>query len=333
MKRKRSDAERRARQSMRLARLLRLLQLIQGRGNWNVKTITAELGCSERTLFRDRQVLSVAGVPWYFDQQQQCYRVRPDFRFPVLNLTEAEVLGQAVATTLADATGLNIGAGARPTTEKLASLSTDTVQRILADASQLVTVLDLKLADHGRHQEIIRSVQLALLQRKQLIGRYQSPYEVKAVALRLHPYRLCLVKQAWYVIGRAADRDVPHTYRVARFGSLRMTELDAEIPADFDLKAYFGNAWGVYRGSTSYDVEVAFTREDAALVSETTWHHTQKVRRHKDGTGTLTFKVDGLEEILWWVLGWSGRARVINPPELREMVLEQLRAAVQMNQS
>jgi hypothetical protein len=45
------------------------------------------------------------------------------------------------------------------------------------------------------------------------------------------------------------------------------------------------------------------------------------VRRHKDGTATLTFQVDGLEEILWWVLGRSGRVRVANPPELRDPVL------------
>jgi predicted DNA-binding transcriptional regulator YafY len=277
--------------------------------------------------------LEFAGVPWYFDKQAQCYRVRPDYHFPVLNLTEAGVLGQAVATTLAEAPSLNIGAGARATTEKLAATSRDTAQRILADASQLVAVLDLKLADHARHQEIIRSIQWALLQRKQVIGRYQSPYKTNAVSLRLHPYRLCLVKQAWYLIGRPADRDAPQTYRVTRFSSLRMTDLVADVPADFDLKAYFGNAWGVYRGDTSYQVELAFTHDAAAVVTETTWHHSQQVRRHKDGTVTLTFQVDGLEEILWWVLGWSGRVRVINPPELRELVLKQLQAALRMNQS
>ena len=333
MKRNRSDADRRARQSVRVARAVRLLQLIQGRSSWNVKSLAGELECSERTVFRNLQVLMVAGVPCYFDQQAQCYRIRHDFRFPVLNLTEAEVLGQAVATTLAETPGLITGAGARPTTEKLASSSKDAAQRILADASHLVSVLDLKLADHSRHLDIIRTVQCALLQHKQIVGRYQSPYKAKATSLRLHPYRLCLVKQAWYLIGRPEDGDAPRTYRVARFGSLRMTDFDAEAPADFDLKAYFGNAWGVYRGPTAYEVEVAFTGDAAALVAETTWHHTQKIHRHKDGTATLGFQVDGLEEILWWVLGWSGRARVINPPELREMVLKQLRTALQMNQS
>jgi predicted DNA-binding transcriptional regulator YafY len=328
----RSDADRRARQSVRLARVLRLLQLIQGRSCWNARTIAGELECSERTVFRDLQVLCVAGVPWYFDQEQQCYRVRPDFRFPVLNLTDAEVLGQAVASTLAKAPGLDIATGARAATEKLAASSRETAQKILVDAGQLINVLDLKLADHTRHQEVIQAAQWALLQRKQVVGRYQSPYQGKTVSLRLHPYRLCLVKQAWYLIARPTEGDGPRTYRITRFQSLRMTDLAADVAAEFDLKAYFGNAWGVYRGEKTYDVEILFTPEAASLVTETTWHATQKARLHKDGTATFSFRVDGLEEILWWVLGWSGRVRVVRPPELRQMVLEQLQAGVRMNQ-
>jgi predicted DNA-binding transcriptional regulator YafY len=332
MKRNRSDADRRARQNARLARVLRLLQLVEGHKYWNVSALAAELECSKRTVHRDLDVLAIAGVPLHFDQRSKSYRVLADYRFPALSLTEAEVLGQAVVTTLAKAPGLAIGPGAKPTTEKLAAISNDAAKRILADASRLIAVLDLKLADHSRHQEIIRSVQSALLDRKQIIGRYQSPYDAKAVPLCLHPYRLCLVKQAWYLIAKPSGGDAPHTYRVARFQSLRITDLRADVPADFDLQAYFGNAWGVYRGAISHNVEVVFTREAAALVTETAWHHTQKVRRHKDGTTTLSFQVDGLEEILWWILGWSGRVRVINPPELRQMVLEQLRAALQLNQ-
>ncbi len=44
----------------------------------------------------------------------------------------------------------------------------------------------------------------------------------------------------------------------------------------------------------------------AYLVTETTWHHTQAVKRHEDGRVTLSFRVDGLDEIFRWVFGWSG---------------------------
>lgn len=57
-------------------------------------------------------------------------------------------------------------------------------------------MLNLKLADHSRHQDFVRTVQWALLQRRQVTGQYASPYEAESVKLTLYPYRLCLVKSA-----------------------------------------------------------------------------------------------------------------------------------------
>ena len=67
MAKKRTDADRRVRQSDRLARVLRVLQLIQGTGPWTAPSIAKELECSERTVYRDLQTLAAAGVPWFFD--------------------------------------------------------------------------------------------------------------------------------------------------------------------------------------------------------------------------------------------------------------------------
>ena len=72
------------------------------------------------------------------------------------------------------------------------------------------------------------------------------------------------------------------------------------------MRDYFGDAWAVYRGDQSYDVALWFVPDAAALVTETTWHHSQQIHRHEDGSVTLSFRVAGLEEIVWWVLGWSG---------------------------
>ncbi len=200
----RPDADRRARQCARLARILRVLQLIQGRARWDAFSLAAELECSPRTVFRDLQVLTVAGVPWYFDGRAQSYRVRADYRFPVPDLTDEEALGQAVAAVLAAAPGLDVAPGSRSAAAKLSAAASERSRQILADAGQLVSVLDLKLADHSRHRETIRTVQWALLRRRQLEGRYRSPYQDRAVTLRLHPYRLCLVQQVWGLSSAAA---------------------------------------------------------------------------------------------------------------------------------
>jgi len=327
----RPDRDRRVRQSERIARVLGVLNLIQSRGRWNAKAIAEELECSERTVYRDLEVLEFSGVPWYLDESAQCYRVRPDYRFPTLMLTDEEVLGQAVATAISKAPGLDVGHGPGPTTRKLAATSNEQVQQIFADAARLIEVFDLKLADHSKHQEAIKAAQFALLQGKQITGTYESPYEPEPARLIVHPYRLCLIKQAWYVIGHLDGEDAPKTLRVARFKTLRSLDTPADIPDDFDLRGYFGNAWAVYRGSQSYDVDLRFFADAAKIVQETTWHHTQKVKRHKDGSVTLSFEVDGLNEILHWILSWSGQVRVQKPEELKELHIKTLEDAVQLN--
>jgi predicted DNA-binding transcriptional regulator YafY len=80
----RKDADRRVRQCERLARLMQTLHLIMGRGRWDADGLAEELECSRRTVFRLLQTLSLAGVPWYFDEQRRAYKVRAGYRFPML---------------------------------------------------------------------------------------------------------------------------------------------------------------------------------------------------------------------------------------------------------
>lgn len=329
---KRPDRVRRTHQADRLGKILKVLNLLQSRGRWDAQAIADEVDCSVRTVYRYLTALEHAGVPWYKDNVYQCYRVQPDYHFPAVGLTEDEALGQSLATVITKAPGLDAGGGAAPTTRKLAAVSKETIRQLMTDAERLASVLDLKLADHSRHHQAIKTVQLALIQRKQLTGHYESPYESGPVHLRLHPYRLCLIKSAWYLIARPTDADQPRTYRVARFKTLRMLDTPARVPGEFDLREYFGNAWAVYRGDRTYDVEVRFTPDAARVVMETVWHHTQKSKSHPDGSVSLMFRVDGLEEIANWLFSWTGRAKVVQPAELRELLIQKLRLALKMQQ-
>lgn len=327
----RSDADRRLKQADRIARALRVLQLIQRPGRWDAASLAREQECSVRTVYRDLAVLELAGVPWTYDQSTSSYRLRPDFQFPTLNLTDDELLGQATAAVAMNASGLDVTAGAKPATAKLSATAAKDAESLLQEAQHFTEVLDLKLADHSRHRDCIRTVQWALLHGKQLTGQYESPYEGKPVKLTVHAYRLCLIKSAWYLIGKSKGDEQPRTYRIVRFKTLRMTDQASVTPRHFDLREYLGNAWGVYRGKDSHDVELLFTKDAADVVTETVWHHTQKSRRNKDGTVTLTFTVDGLEEIVRWVVGWAGRVKVIAPKALRDKTIDQHKRAIALN--
>lgn len=331
MPNKRPDAERRLRQSFRFGRLIKLLMQLQQERPRKIGDLARTLECSERTVFRDLQVLELAGVPWLFDRSFQGYQLQSGWRFPALQLTPDEVVGQALATVITNSPGFRVGTGAKATSEKLAGTLSPESKKLLADAGQLMAVLSLESAEEGRVGGILRTLQWALLQRKQVAGLYVSPYESKPKRIRLQPYRLCMIRQVWYVIGRSSNDVRPKTYRVGRFKSLRTLDQSAAVPESFSLQEYLGNAWSVFRGDTSYDVEVHFAKAAAAQVTETRWHATQTSRWHRDGSVTLSFCIDGLDEIVWWLLGWAGFAKVIRPEQLRVAVLAQLRAGVDMN--
>jgi predicted DNA-binding transcriptional regulator YafY len=187
------------------------------------------LECSERTVYRYLKVLEFAGIPFVYDPLQQCYRVRPDVKFPVLNLTRDELLEQATSTVIARAQGLDVGAGSA-VANKLAAASGGTVAQLLADAQRVVSALDLKLADHSRHHETLRTIQWALIERQQIAGTYYSPRLKREVELTLHPYRLCLSGQAWYLIARPIEEDAPKTFRAMRFKSIKMPSAVLPLP-------------------------------------------------------------------------------------------------------
>ena len=129
MAKKRTDAERRLRQSDRLARVLRVLQLIQSPGPWTAQSIAQELECSERTVYRDLQTLSAAGVPWYFDDLSQSYRIRDGYKGPFPNL-QPKPRNEAQGHQ----TDLRAGDDAR----SIASLAKEAAQRLLTEAEGVV---------------------------------------------------------------------------------------------------------------------------------------------------------------------------------------------------
>lgn len=58
----------------------------------------------------------------------------------------------------------------------------------------------------------------------------------------------------------------------------------------------------------------------ADTLADTRWHPTQKIDWHEDGSLTFRCRVDGLDAIVWWVLGLGPHVVVNQPKELADRV-------------
>ena len=81
-----------------------------------------------------------------------------------------------------------------------------------------------------------------------------------------------------------------------------------------------GDAWRMIRGSRKYNVEIWFDAEFAETIADTHWHKTQQVAWQADDSIVFRCTVDGLDEIVWWVLSMGPHCVVSKPRALAERV-------------
>jgi predicted DNA-binding transcriptional regulator YafY len=83
------------------------------------------------------------------------------------------------------------------------------------------------------------------------------------------------------------------------------------------------------RGDKTHDVELVFDKEFAETIADTHWHDSQQIIWNDDGSITFACKVDGLDEIVWWVMSMGPHCAVLKPAELVARVCELARRTLE----
>ena len=161
---------------------------------------------------------------------------------------------------------------------------------------------------------------------------YNSLYDGTVINTELSPFHLLYNNRAWYVIGFSSMHKSIRTFKINRIKDA--VELDKCYIEEqkFDLEDYLGCAWSMIPEGKIYDIKLEFKPKVAHNVAEVRWHNTQKVSFKKDGSAMLEFRVDGLGEISWWILGYGDQVEVLEPKILREKVRDIAQSVVKLNQ-
>lgn len=316
----------------RLRRLLRLLELLQSGQLYNAAQLAEESGVSRRTIYRDLALLQKSGLELRYDEQRQGYVLPPRTFLPPAELTFDETLAllNLCAHQRNAETGIPFRQSARSAALKLLSNLPARLRSELENLPESIIVRQdahNPLTGAGGDYELVLS---AFRERRQVQLRYQSLFERREIETVLKPYCIFFERRSWYAIGRSSLHRSIRTFNIGRIVRAELLDSRYRVPRWFNLDTHLGHAWRFMRGKRRHRVAVRFSKLVAQNVAEVRWHKTQQVLWNDDGTILFRASVDGLDEILWWILGYGDQAEVLAPDELREDLKRRVEAMRRM---
>ncbi len=307
----------------RVHRLLRLMRMIQASPSLKVGDLARNLETSTRSVFRDLDTLRASGVPCELDPVTGGYRVPRGFFMPPVELTFDEALALLVLMEhLPRGSSIPFVDQAGRVVEKVrCQLPPAIHEQLVSLDGRLHVDLARGMADDSPG-EIYNEVRLAIANRRALKCLYEpNRTKEQPESFIFKPYALWYCQRAWYVVGERRHQNGVRFLKLNRFILAEQTNIPCTVPDDFSLTQHLGNAWRMIRGDRRYEIAVRFRQPFAETVSETRWHPTQTEAWTDDQQSvTLRFTIDGLDEIVWWILGYGPGAEVLEPPELRELI-------------
>ncbi len=313
---------------MRADRLLSIIMLLQARGQMTAAQLAQELEVSKRTICRDMDVLSTAGVPVYgVPGRAGGYALLDSYRTTLTGLTEGEVRALFMLSIPAPLKDLGVGQELKAALLKLAAALPGARQDDEARVRQRIHLDSTWWFQGGESMPHLQTIHEAVWQdrriRIQWRARFGPSYPIEQV---VDPYGLVAKASVWYVV--SAFEGHVRARRVSRLLDVHMLDERFERPAGFDL-ATFWQAWcAEFEASRPYYPVKA--RVAAQLLSDLPRVFGEQVREQiaqagpPDAEGWITVELPF--ESLWAardrLLGFGGAVEVLEPEPLRLTVID-----------
>lgn len=310
---------------MKADRLVALLLLLQSRRQCSARVLADHLEVSERTIYRDVDALSAAGVPVYAERGAAGgIALSEGYRRALTFFSEDEVraLFASGASPLAD---LGLERGLTRALEKLRGGLADVHQRA-ADKSRSRIHLDQRRWNQPEPPlELLATLRRAVWDDRCLRIRYEDRNR-KSSARSVEPLGLVCKAGVWYLIARS-DGEF-RSFRVDRVRSAQEVAEHFQRPEDFDLERYWAESSARFaEASRSADCIVTFCMPNDAI-ERITYYWPSEVLSQDTSKTLVRVTFPGREVALFQALAWADLATLIEPAALRDEIVARARHAL-----
>ncbi|MGW0942309.1 helix-turn-helix transcriptional regulator [Streptomyces sp. NPDC002623] len=312
---------------MRAARLIKMVLLLQNRPTMTGAELARELEVSERTVTRDAQALSEAGVPVYAERGRAGgYRLVGGYRTRLTGLAR----GEAEALFLSGVPGALREMGL----EDIASAA-----RLKLSAALLPSLRDAPRAASQRFHldapawfrepeapALLTVIADAVWDDRCVRARYRRGED--EVERELEPYGLVLKAGVWYLCARVREAGTFRTYRIDRFVAVEAADHLKDRfsrDMDFDLPGFWAEqaerfARSILRAETVVRLSEAGVRALPHAVDPVAARDALAAAGQPDehGRTTVTLRVESEEVAYTQLTALGPEAEVLSPATLRE---------------
>lgn len=290
------------------------------------------IDCSERTVYRDLQVISSAHFPIVSETELTGSENTNRWKFSrTTALSEKvhfeynEIFALFLAReSLKSMKGSPLIDDILKMTEKLERALGPSVEKELKNLKSYVSYKANATWHSGVSQEILDTVYSACWEKSVLSIDYKSKsgeHKDQIKQRKLGPETLYFANGGAYLIAKDLDENKVKTYSLSRIISASIMD-EEYASSDFQIEKYIQDQFGIYSDGETHEIKIEIFDPIASYVSERRWHDSQKIVRHGNKI-EMSLKVKINDELARWILGFGSAAKVLNCIQLEDLIKQQ----------
>ncbi|MBH0166725.1 YafY family transcriptional regulator [Fictibacillus sp. 7GRE50] len=306
---------------MRADRLISILLLLQNHGKMTTKALASELEVTERTIHRDMEALSVAGIPVLAERGKHGgWRLVDQYRTKLTGLKDNELKTLFLSPSYQLLSDLGFSKDWKEARQKLLAALPNSLQS-QADNLWNRIHIDIDPWKQSQHETIaLNLLQQALWEDRKIRIAYEKANKESSDRV-VEPLGLVAKGRTWYLVA-VSDKDIKN-FRVSRIKSVELTYESFVRPGNFQLADYWNESkQNFVKNLPIFEVEVEASPAIIQRISYSGRFAQVVSKGSPNGNGWIPVKLtfDTEQEAASYMIGFGDQMKIVSPHSMIESV-------------
>lgn len=302
---------------MQIDRLIQIVFLLLSCDSLTAKQLAEELGVSTRTIYRDINILSAAGIPI---TSQKGYggglSLLQGYSLDKSYFTQAEQSNMIQALQILKSSNYpDVG----KTLNKVAGLFSHNIQ------SEWLEIDFSYWGSPEKERDNISALERAIINKYVITFTYYNT-ELTVTDQTVEPLKLVFKSHAWYLVAWSLHKNDIRTYKMSRIRDLQVTNqlFERVLPHDFSMTPVYREEYNIPMFKLHFSEKIAYKVYDEFQEKD--------IKKLEDGSLEVSFRYQLSEWTFLYLLSFGEYVEIIEPVEARKILKEKAKKILSMYQ-